>query len=105
MKKAALPIAAFVCSFVIISCNKTSTSATYTPTCNGIKSYTSDVRPLIQGNCSSCHSNYSTYSQMSASASSIRSSIISGSMPKGTTLTSAQKDNIVCWIDAGTPNN
>lgn len=107
MKKSAfvLSLVPLVFSFMVVSCKKTSTSATYSPTCNSIKSYTNDVRPIMQGNCASCHSSYSSYSQMCASASSIRSSIVSGSMPKGTTLTNAQKDNIVCWIDAGTPNN
>lgn len=90
----------------ISSCKKSSTSATtYTPTCTSAKSFSVDVRPLFQSYCVSCHSNYSTYSQISASSSSIRSTIVGGSMPKGTTLTAAEKDKIVCWIDAGTPNN
>jgi uncharacterized membrane protein len=97
---------ALIVSLTIVSCKKTSTSATsYSPTCNSVKSYSIDVRPVIQGNCVSCHSTYGSYSQVSASASSIRTSIVNGSMPKGSTLTDAQKDNIICWIDAGTPNN
>lgn len=96
----------FVVTSTIVSCKKTSTSATsYSPTCNSVKSYSIDARPVIQGNCVSCHSSYSSYSQVSSSASSIRSSIVNGTMPKGSTLTSAQKDNIICWIDAGAANN
>lgn len=88
------------------SCKKSSTTtATYTPTCSSTKSFSVDVKPLFQSYCVSCHSNYSTYSQICASSSSIRSTIVGGSMPKGTTLTDAQKDKIVCWMDAGTPNN
>ena len=96
----------YVVSCTIVSCKKTSTTTTaYAPTCNSVKSYSVDARPVIQGNCVSCHSSYSSYSGASSSASSIRSSIINGTMPKGSTLTSAQKDNIICWIDAGAPNN
>ena len=96
-------------SLVIIlnSCKKKdSTSAAYTPTCNGsTPSFSTSVKPLFQSYCVSCHSNYSTYSQISGSASSIRSTIVGGSMPKGTTLSESQKNSIVCWIDAGKPNN
>jgi len=92
-------------SLPLSSCEKASTSTSYTPSCSGTKSFTTDVKPLFQSYCVSCHSEYSTYSQISSSASSIRSSIVGCSMPKGTTLTDAQKNNIVCWIDAGKPNN
>jgi hypothetical protein len=26
-------------------------------------------------------------------------------MPQGSTLTTAQKNSILCWIDSGAPNN
>jgi len=95
-----------VVSFSTVSCKKTSTSATaYTPTCSSVKSYSIDARPAIQSSCVGCHSSYGTYSQVCSSASSIRSSIVNGTMPKGSTLTSAQKDNIICWIDGGAANN
>jgi uncharacterized membrane protein len=95
-----------VVSISVVSCKKSSTSTpAYSPTCSSVKSYSIDARPIIQSSCVGCHSSYSSYSQVSASASSIRSSIVNGTMPKGSTLTNAQKDNIVCWIDAGTPNN
>ena len=96
----------FVFSFVFVSCKKKDTTkAEYSPNCTGTKSYTTDVKPLIQSYCVSCHSNYGTYAGAKASASSIRSSIVGGSMPKGSTLSDDQKNNIVCWIDAGMPNN
>jgi uncharacterized membrane protein len=109
MKKIVFVSSFIVCfvSFVVVSCKKTSTSSasSYTSTCSSVKSYSIDVRPIIQGNCVSCHSSYSSYSGVSSSASSIKNSIVNGTMPKGNTLTSAQKDNIVCWIDAGAANN
>lgn len=89
------------------SCRKKeTTSASYTPTCNGATpSFSTSVKPLFQSSCVGCHSNYSTFSQISGSASSIRTTIVNGSMPKGTSLSEEQKNNIVCWIDGGKPNN
>ncbi len=99
-------IAMLAVTGVIAGCQKDSATSPYTPTCDGtVKSYTTDVAPLISSYCSECHSQYSTYSKLSASAGKVRSVIVSGSMPKGTTLSSAQKDAIVCWIDNGAPNN
>ncbi len=93
----------------INSCKKkkttTSTSKTFIPTCNSTPSFSATVKPLFQNACVGCHSNYSTYTQISASASPIRTAIIDGSMPKGSTLSDNDKNNIVCWIDAGKPNN
>jgi hypothetical protein len=87
-------------------CSKDSTSNSYTPTCDGtVKSYLSDVAPVIQSACSGCHQNYSSYSQLYASRGSVRSVIVSGSMPRGSSLSTAQKDAIVCWIDNGAANN
>jgi hypothetical protein len=95
-------------SFVLVSgCKKDNTTTSdYTPSCTGAaKSYTKDVAPIIELACSGCHQNYSNYSQVSASQSSIRSVIVSGQMPQGSSLSSAQKDAIVCWIDSGAINN
>lgn len=109
MKKLVLVSALSFVSLVIVfnSCKKKETTPTaYTPSCTaGTPSFSTTVKPLFQSYCVSCHSNYSTYSQISGSASSIRSTIVNGSMPKGTTLSEAQKNSIVCWIDAGKPNN
>jgi hypothetical protein len=95
-------------SFIVFSgCKKDNTSPeSYTPTCTGAeKSYKNDVAPVIASACSGCHQNYNTYSQVSASRSSIRSVIVNGSMPRGGSLSTAQKDAIVCWIDNGAVNN
>lgn len=89
------------------ACSKDSlTASSYTPSCDGtVKSYQSNVAPLIQTYCAGCHSNYSTYANLSASKNSVRSQIVSGNMPRGSALSTAQKDAIVCWIDNGAPNN
>lgn len=96
MKKNAFVFILSLASIVIIlnSCKKKeSTNVTaYTPFCNGATpSFSAAVKPLFQSSCISCHSNYSTYSQISGSASSIRTTIVNGSMPKGTSLSEAQK--------------
>jgi uncharacterized membrane protein len=110
MKKIVSLFAVLVLFFAMfISCkkkNKEDTQVSYTPSCSSsTPSFSATVKPLIQSACVNCHSEYSTYAQISSSSSSIRSSIVSGSMPKGTTLSEGQKNSIVCWIDAGKPNN
>ncbi len=93
-----------VCTAMISSCKKSSTS--FTPTCTGTaKSFTTDVLPVMLSKCTSCHSSYSTYSGVSGAKSSIRSYIIDGSMPKGGSMTDAEKNAVICWIDNGAPNN
>lgn len=89
------------------SCKKKNQQSTsYTPSCSSsTPSFSTSVSPIFQSYCVSCHSNYSAYSQISSSASSIRNSIVNGSMPKGTSLSESQKNSIVWWIDAGKPNN
>jgi hypothetical protein len=92
---------------VVSQCKKKETTSTsaYTPNCNGTPLFTSAVLPIIQSNCVSCHSSYNTYAGVKASVSAIRSEVVSGNMPKGGSLTTDQKNAIVCWIDAGAPNN
>lgn len=93
----------------LITCKKSNTStnstSTYKPNCSGTKSYSVDVKPIIQANCVGCHSQYGNYSSVSADKSSIRNSIANGTMPKNSSLASSQKDAIMCWIDAGASNN
>lgn len=80
-------------------------STLYTPTCTGIaKSYATDVAPVISAYCAGCH-DFSTYTKVKAVTGDMRTQIVAGSMPKGTTLTTDQKNAIVCWIDNGAPNN
>lgn len=87
-------------------CSKDSTTDTYTPSCNGtVRSYTTDVAPIIQSACAGCHQNFTTYSQLFAARMSVRSMVVSGQMPQGGILSTAQKDAIVCWIDNGAANN
>lgn len=107
-----IPILAILYS----SCKKSNSSASYTPECTGTAPlYSSGVSPLIQSYCatSGCHASGSkngpgaltTYDQVKNAASQIRSSVVDGSMPDKGTLSTEQKNTIVCWIDAGAANN
>lgn len=106
---------------VLSACKKSSSpsdggNTTFTPNCNGAAIvFSADVSPIFQSVCSQsgCHNSGSVngpgpltnYTQINAAKSNIRAAIISGAMPKNTTLTAAQKNSIICWIDAGAPNN
>lgn len=109
----------------LAACKKSSTTSggggggggtTFTPNCNGAAIvFSADVSPIFQSVCaqSGCHNSGSVngpgaltnYTQINASKANIRAAVLSGSMPKNTTLTAAQKNSIICWIDAGAPNN
>jgi hypothetical protein len=85
--------------------------------CSGVaKTFSTDVNPIIQSTCatgSSCHGTGSingpgelrTYSEIANAHAAIRSAVLSGLMPKNGSLTSAQKNTIICWIDNGALNN
>jgi uncharacterized membrane protein len=89
----------------------------FEPTCSGVtSSFSADVKPIIDSNCatsSGCHASGSsngpgpltTYSQISAAKNSISSAIKSGSMPRNGTLTTNEKNLILCWIQSGAANN
>ena len=102
---------------LFISCSKSS-SDTDGGTINcgtTAKTFSLDVNPLIQTFCNqpSCHTNGSSngpgpltnYNQVFNAKSNIRSAVLSGLMPRNTTLSAAQKNAIICWIDSGALNN
>lgn len=93
-----------MCMAMVSACKKSSVS--FTPDCSGTaKSFSADVLPVISNKCAGCHTNYSAYSQIAGDRSSIRSKVADGSMPKGTSLTTTEKNTVLCWIDNGAPNN
>ncbi len=115
-------IASVILSVVIVffSCSKSksdnNSGGNNTIDCSGTtKTFAGDVNPLIQTFCNQadCHASGSTngpgpitsYTQVFNARSAIRSAVASGLMPRNTTLTTAQKTAIICWIDSGAPNN
>lgn len=96
--------------------NNTGGGTTYTPNCSGAAiQFSANVFPLIQSSCgvSGCHNSGSAnspgpltnYAEINAAKVQIRASVLSGSMPRNGSLTAAQKNSIICWIDAGALNN
>ncbi|MFY7841088.1 MAG: hypothetical protein ACOVP7_12475 [Lacibacter sp.] len=123
-----ITIAGLLCLFAFMySCKKSSGTSggnnngggggtTFTPNCTGAAiQFNANVAPIISSSCaiSSCHEagssngpgGLTTYAQINAAKVQIRAAVISGAMPKTGTLTAAQKNSIICWIDAGAPNN
>jgi hypothetical protein len=102
----AIAISFFVI-FLFATCKKKDNAKNdaYTPTCVGTKSFANDVFPLIQSKCWRCHNNMDNYAEVQILAASMKDMVISGIMPKDDKLTNAQKDVIVCWVEAGAPNN
>jgi len=86
-------------------------------TCNGVDSrFALKVFPIIQNSCAAsvgCHGNSSgngpgaliNFLQISNAATAIKSAVVTGRMPKGSSLSVQEKDIIVCWINSGAPNN
>lgn len=118
MKKALiLLIGLSYTTFIFISCSKEGGGGGSSVDCSTVtnKAFAADVNPIIQGRCniSGCHAAGSTngpgaltnYTEVFNSRSAIRSAVSTGRMPQGSTLSTAQKNSIICWIDGGAPNN
>ena len=85
--------------------------------CTGVASaFAANVNPIIQSTCATdatCHGAGSangpgplqTYNQIFAARVNIKTAVANGTMPKTGTLTTLQKNSIICWVDAGGPNN
>ena len=112
--------------FIIVSCSKGGggndpggggSGGGGTLNCNGVAAaFTANVNPIIQSTCATdatCHGAGSangpgpllTHTQISGASVTIKTAVSSGTMPKTGTLTTAQKNSIICWINSGSPNN
>jgi hypothetical protein len=126
MKKTLLLSALIITSIVLFTaCSKSSTSGNgggtggggITFSCNGISpKFTTDVQPILNTVCSinsNCHASgssnsggpFTTYAEVNAKKSNIRAQILAGTMPQSGTITQAQINAFICWIDAGAVNN
>lgn len=113
-------IIAGICLLMIfIACSKSGDDNNPTPTtpdCSGApKTFSGDVSPVIASSCaiSGCHAAGSTngpgaltnYTQVFNARSAIRTAVANGTMPKSGTISTTQKNAILCWIDNGAANN
>lgn len=112
MKKVMITVSSV--AVLLLACGKGTVN--YNPDCSTAKSYATDVNPIIQSYCainSGCHASGSsqgpgaltTYSQVYNARTSIRTAVANGSMPQNSSLSSTQKNAILCWIDSGAANN
>jgi hypothetical protein len=122
MSKRILSVAGFaaLAAILILSCTKdigkpvaVSTAPPPPGHCDTIN-YNEDIKPIIDGNCISCHApgqieasvpltNY-TQVKTQADAGRIKARVIDGNpsfMPQGGQLSSDQKQLIQCWLDNG----
>ncbi|WP_158841825.1 c-type cytochrome [Polaribacter sp. L3A8] len=73
--------------------------------------FAKSVKPIIDTNCIECHGsggnspNLTSYNSISASANIVRSAVASRRMPQGGSLTQAEIDAIVCWVENGALDN
>ena len=87
----------------------------FEPTCTGTTiSFASEVKPIIDSKCSTnsgCHASgsrhgvYTSYSAITADQSDISRVIKNGSMPEQGSLSTNEKNTILCWIEGGAVNN
>lgn len=78
--------------------------------------FAADVQPILTTVCSinsNCHAAGSTnsggpftsYAEVFAKRSNIRAAILAGTMPQTGSISQAQVNAFICWIDSGAPNN
>lgn len=125
MKKMFVIAAIVFISAVFISCSKSSTTnigggsggGGITFSCVGINpKFAADVQPILTTVCSvniTCHAAgstnsggpFTTHAEVFAKRSNIRAAILAGVMPQSGTITQAQINAFICWIDSGASNN
>ena len=109
-----------ICVAILLNaCSKgnSGSSPTTTDPCNGLFfKFSTDVQPIFNTTCansSNCHGAGSTnsggpltdYNQIFAKRAEIKFQVSGGFMPKVGSITSDQKNKIICWINSGAPNN
>ena len=119
-------LSALICFTVLVftACSKSDTTAgggtgsgTKTFSCVGISpKFSTDVQPILSSVCSinsSCHASGSTnsggtlttYAEVNAKKSNIKAAILAGTMPQTGSISQAQINSFICWIESGAPNN
>ncbi len=115
----------FTSAALFVGCSKGGTTTSggtgggggITFSCAGISpKFSTDVQPILTSVCSvnsNCHATgttnsggpFTNHTQVFAKKSDIRAAILSGRMPQSGTITQAQINAFICWIDSGAPNN
>ena len=78
--------------------------------CDPSTSFVSQIKPIIDNNCVSCHNgnqfpDLRTYNGVSTNSAIIKEQVVNRTMPIGGVLTNEEIDIISCWIDNGSYNN
>ena len=125
MYRIASVIFAFILTALLFTaCSKSSPGSGYGPggntitfSCVGITpKFAADVQPILTTVCainSGCHGAgsinaggpFTTHAEVFAKRANIRAAILSGVMPQTGTISQAQINAFICWIDSGAPNN
>ena len=125
MKKTTLLTALItLCIVIFTACNKSSTTKDggsggggLSFSCVGITpKFSTDVQPILNTVCSinsNCHAGgstnfggpFTTHAEVNAKKTNIRAQILAGTMPQSGTISQAQINAFICWIDSGAPNN
>ena len=91
----------------IFSCTKTATVDN--ATCSALDTkWSTAVSNIVKNKCatSGCHPNYAALANISGDASSCLSKLSNNSMPAGgVTMTTAERNQLMCWLQDGGPNN
>jgi len=103
---------------LIIGCKKNTGETGVIPqTCDGVDSrFSAKVFPIIQGSCATsvgCHGNGSingpgaltSFIQIRNASAAIKTAVVSGLMPLGGSLSTGDKNAIICWVNSGDPDN
>jgi hypothetical protein len=89
---------------------------TVDPCLNSSFKFATQVQPIINTTCAispNCHLDGSTnrggpltdYNKIFLKRADIKSQVAAGLMPQSGSLTTDQKNTIICWINSGAPNN
>lgn len=82
--------------------------------CETEVSYSATIRPLINSRCMPCHNgdgsepfapDLTTFSDVQRLAQQVKAETVTRRMPIGSTLSTAEINDIECWVDNGAPNN
>jgi uncharacterized membrane protein len=99
----------FGISFLSTACKKKKDKKeTATVSCDGrVANYNMNIKSIIDANCVSCHSTYSTYSGLKISTdngSFAREVLDRRTMPKNASLSADALSLLQCWKESGYPD-